>query len=104
MTDTPRDALEGLARLAFERCNDAVRLMCRMDSLTDKEIARLNLSAVSEIKRHKDGTLEIRFCDRLKALELLASYTSAREISSSASSFYAALESAARSVCDADAV
>lgn len=104
MAETPQNALVGLRRLAFDRCNDAVRLLRRMDTLTDREIARLNLSVVSEIRRHKDGTLEIKFCDRLKALELLASYTAAREGPNAASSFYAALESAARAVRDADEV
>jgi hypothetical protein len=101
---TENTALSGLARLAFEPVNDAVRLMARMETMTDREIAKLNLLAVSEIRRLKDGALEMKFFDRLKAFELLASYTARPEGSASATSFYAALENAAKTVCDADAV
>jgi hypothetical protein len=98
------EALAGLKKLAFEPVNDAVRLMCRLETLTDREIAKLSLLAVSEIKRLKDGALEIKFFDRLKAFELLAEYTASAEDASAASSFYGALESAAKAARDADAL
>jgi hypothetical protein len=97
-------ALSGLRRLALEPVNDAVRLMARMETMTDREIAGLNLLAVSEIRRLKDGALEMKFFDKLKAFELLASYTAKPEANAAASSFYEALESAAKTVCGADAV
>ena len=99
-----REALSGLKKLAQAPANDAVRLMARMGELSDTQIARLNLSAVSEIRRLKDGALEMKFFDRLKAFELLMASTAQPEGSAAASSFYAALESAAKTVCDADAV
>jgi hypothetical protein len=101
---TENAALGGLRRLAFEPVNDAVRLMARIDVMTDREIAKLNLLAVSEIRRLKDGALEMKFFDRLKALELLASCAARPEANDAASSFYEALENTAKTVCDADAV
>jgi hypothetical protein len=105
LENKPEDlALAGLRRLALEPVNDAVRLMARMETMTDREIMKLNLSAVSELRRLKDGALEIKFFDRLKAFELLASYTVKPDANATASSFYAALENTAKTVCCADAV
>jgi hypothetical protein len=101
---TESAALDGLRRLAFGPVNDAVRLMARMEAMPESEIAGLDLLAVSEIRRLKDGALEMKFFDRLKAFELLASYTVKPEENAAANSFYAALENAAKTVCDADAV
>ena len=99
-----REALSGLKKLAQAPANDAVRLMARMDTLSDMQIARLNLTAVSEIRRLKDGALEMKFIDRLKAYELLIANTERPGASASAGSFYAALENAAKTVSDDDAV
>ncbi len=59
----------GYEKLAFGKVNDAVRLMFP-DGLTPAEIKKLDLFGVSELRQTKDG-LEIRFYDRLKALECL---------------------------------
>ena len=61
----------GLMRLAFGSVADAMRLMLCEDSLTADEIEKLDLFNVSEIKRPKGGGLEIKFFDRLRALEKL---------------------------------
>lgn len=65
-----RLAALGYQRLAFGGIGDAVSLLYR-DSLTEDELREMDLFAVSEIKRPKDGALEIKFFDRLKALEKL---------------------------------
>ena len=62
---------KGLMRLAFGSVADAMRLMLCEDSLTADEIEKLDLFNVSEIKRPKGGGLEIKFFDRLRALEKL---------------------------------
>ncbi len=72
--------------------------------MTDLQLVRLNLSAVSEIRQLKDGVLEMKFFDRLKAYELLMAHTEKPEEGAGAGSFYAALENAAKAVSDADAV
>lgn len=62
-------AERGFRKIAFGRVNDAVRLMFR-DSLGPGELEKLNLNSVAELKQTKDG-LEIKFYDRMKALECL---------------------------------
>ena len=65
-----RSAAErGLRKIAFGRVNDAVCLMFR-DGIGPEELKKLNLNSVAELKQTKDG-LEIKFYDRMKALECL---------------------------------
>lgn len=63
-------ALSGVYQLAFGGVSDAVRLLYR-EQLTDEEIEGLDLSCVAEIKRSKDKSIEVKFFDRLKALDRL---------------------------------
>jgi hypothetical protein len=62
-------AVDGLKRLAFGSIADAVRLILSEEPL---DIESLDLYSVSEIKRTDKGT-EIKFYDRIKALEALLS-------------------------------
>ena len=59
-----------LYRVMFSENTDAFRLLYR-DTITDEELAGLNLSGVAEIKRTKDKSVEIKFFDRLKVLDKL---------------------------------
>ena len=68
-------------------------MLCE-NSLSAEEIEKLDLFNVSEIKRPKGGGLEIKFFDRLKALEKLAALGGAEE--NSQSSFIKALSEGAR--------
>lgn len=61
--------VSGYRRLAFGKVNDAVRLMFP-EGLTPEEMKKLDLTSVAELRQAKDG-LEIKFYDRLKALECL---------------------------------
>lgn len=65
-------ALIGYQRLAFGSVSDAVRLVCA-ESLSELKLDDMDLFLVSEIKKPKDGSMEIKFFDRLKALEKLGS-------------------------------
>lgn len=97
------NTLDGLTRLAFGRINDAVLLLSGGAELGADEISRLDLFQISEIRQNKEGGLDIKFYDRLKAFELLlAAYP--HEEPPAASSFFGALESAAKSACDPDAI
>ncbi len=69
----PRLADIGYRRLAFGSISDALTLLF-MESPTPDALARMDLGMISEIKRNKDGMLEIRFFDRLKALEKLGEH------------------------------
>lgn len=63
-------ARAGYERLAFGDVSDAVRLMFEGDPAA-VDPARYDLFNVAEIKRPKDGAMEIKFFDRIKALEKL---------------------------------
>lgn len=62
-----QDVLRQLARLAFGRANDCVRLV--LEDAPD--VQALDLSLLSEVKRNEKGTVEIRLVDRIRALERL---------------------------------
>ena len=65
----PTGVKSGYEKLAYGKVNDAVQLMFR-DGLTPQELKKLDLYSVAEMKQTKDG-LEIKFYDRMKALEAL---------------------------------
>ena len=56
---------------ALARANDAVKLAYCQEP-TEDEIRRLDLGAVAEFRRSNLGSVEIRFIDRVKALQALA--------------------------------
>ena len=58
----------GYERLALGKVTDAIKLLY-CENLSDDEIEKLDLTNISEIKKPKDGAMEIKFFDRLKALE-----------------------------------
>lgn len=60
----------GYERLAFGEISDCIKLMFIKD-FDENQIKSMNLFNISEIKRLKDGTIEIKFFDRMKALEKL---------------------------------
>ncbi len=62
----------GYQRLAFGNISDAVSLLY-MENPSRADLSTMDLFLVSEIKRPKDGSMEIKFFDRLKALEKLES-------------------------------
>lgn len=65
------DVSTGLKRLAFGNCTDAIYLIFADELPPPDVISKLDLFNVSEIKRVKGGGVEIKFSDRLKALEKL---------------------------------
>lgn len=81
-------ARAGYERLAFGSIKDAVRLMFEPE-LNDRMLEEYDLYNVSEIKRPKDGAMEIKFFDRIKALEKLEGTAEPEE--NRVSEFYGAL-------------
>lgn len=63
-------ACMGYERLAFGSVADAIRLLY-VDELDEVGLEAMDLFGISEIKRPKDGAIEIKFFDRLRALEKL---------------------------------
>ena len=66
----PKLAPAGYYRMAFGGVSDALRLLYT-EQPTEEELNEMDLFMISEIKKPKDGMLEIKFFDRLKALEKL---------------------------------
>ena len=62
-------AICGLYRLAYGGASDALTLLYR-DELSEDDLNLLDLRNVSEIKRTDKG-IEIKFCDRIKAIDKL---------------------------------
>ncbi len=95
LKDTATDvgAMSGLSRLAYGAVNDAVKLL-RTDGVESSDIDALDLYNIAEIKKPKEGCLEIKFFDRLKALEKLYLINEAKA-ADEFDSFYRALERSA---------
>lgn len=85
-------AKTGYQRLAFGNVADAVSLLF-IENPTKVQLENMDLFSVSEIKRPKDGAMEIKFFDRLKALEKLESLSTNKE--SEINPFYEALKTGA---------
>ncbi len=83
----------GYFRLAFGCVSDAVNLLF-MNEATREQIETMDLFNISEIKRKKGGEIEIKFFDRLKALDKLSELSDLSD-SGSASSLYQAIEKGA---------
>ena len=86
----------GLRRIAFASSADAVKLLLS-DDLQNIDIDALDLFNVAEIKKPKGGGIEIKFFDRIKALEKLGDL-SVGDIQDAGQSFYEALEKSASSL------
>ena len=92
--------VRGLMRLAFGSVADAMKLMLCEETMSAEEIEKLDLFNVSDIKRPKGGGLEIKFFDRLKALERLEKIGSCED--DTQSSFVKALSDGAKLLSEED--
>lgn len=68
-------AFIGYQRLAFGNTSDAVSLLYTKEP-QEADFGAMDLFMISEIKKPKDGSVEIKFFDRLKALEKLEQISS----------------------------
>lgn len=93
----------GLRRLAFGSTADAVKLILSAGTDNSPDIDNLDLFNVSEIKYTYGKGMEIKFFDRLKALEKLNEITQSGA-QSSALSFYEAIERSAKSNTEDDSL
>lgn len=87
------DAIRRLAELAFGRANDAVALALGGPGVRET-VAEMDLSAVAEFKVTDKGGVEVKFLDRVRALEALCAALDGR-ISTGADDFFRALEDSA---------
>ena len=83
------DVLRRLERLADQRANDAVKLAFLGEDQVG-EIDRMDLRALTELKRHGKGAVEIKLVDKILALETLCDI--ARQSGEGAEALFQALE------------
>lgn len=95
--ESRKAVLRQIRKLAESRVNDAVRLAFLSEEELG-ELAKLDLSAVAEFKRSSNGTVEVKFIDRLAALQWLMDRA---EEDPKAKRLYEALEGAAGQVGEA---
>jgi len=88
-------AVIGYERLAFGNISDAIKLLF-LEKFTIDDIEKMNLFNISEIKKPKDGAIEIKFFDRIRALEKLEQIDS--ENSDKEKPFYYALENSIKNI------
>ncbi len=86
--------LEGYEKIAFGSIADSVRLLFCED-ISYRALKNLDLFSVSEIKRAKGGAMEIKFFDRLKALECMENYSMTNSLNPN---FYKALLDGAKAL------
>ena len=96
------EVTEGYRRLAFGSVADAVKLILSDELPDGSEIEKLDLTMVSDIKRPKGGGLEVKFFDRLKALDRLCELSNAASAGEN-SDFLSALDRSARALRGDDA-
>ncbi len=92
-TDT---GLYGLERIAFGSVADAVRLLLCDPLPQGENLETMDLFMISEIKKPKGGGVEIKFFDRLKAMELLCELKSTHKQEQAAPFYQALCEGAQR--------
>ncbi len=87
-------AVAGLTRLAFGSAADCVKLLLLYPEMESNEIQKLDLFLLSEVKKTKDGGMELKLFDRFKALEKLLSVPDAGKGDEGLNSFYQAMSAA----------
>ena len=86
----------GFRRLAFGSTADCIKLVFR-DDISDEDIESFDLFNVSEIKKAKNGNVEIKFFDRIKAMEHLLNCENTHN-NDSAVEFFEAIQKGANAI------
>lgn len=94
MKKSRQKAREGYERLAFGGVADAIRLLYD-EHPGNEELGGMDFFNIAEIRRPKDGSMEIKFFDRLRALEKLEELEGAKQ---EASPLFRAVEEGARAL------
>ena len=89
------EVVSGYRQLAFGSVADALKLIYSDELPNAYELEGLELFNISEIKRPKGGGIEIKFFDRMKALEHLEALGNGEKDDDTALPFYLALEKSA---------
>ena len=87
------DVLRELKKIALSKPNAAIGLAYQ-EKPSRQMIQRLDLSAVSEFRRNSAGAVELRFIDRVKALQTLYELLGIGADEGQTDEFFRALEEA----------
>lgn len=90
------EVTQGLRRVAFGSVADGVRLALSAGEVTAGELENMDLFNLSELKFSKGGVVEVKFYDRMEALDRL--YRVAQEQKQNGDPFYHAMELGARAL------
>ena len=82
-------ATSGYERLAFGNISDSIKLLF-CENISAKDLEKMDLFNIAEIRKPREGAMEIKFFDRLKALEKLEEIDA--NTKEEGSTFYKALE------------
>lgn len=85
------DVIEALRKIAFCRPNAAIEL-AYLEKPSRSAIRAFDLGAVAEFRRKSDGSVEIKFVDRVKALDALYLLLGGGENDGDTNEFLRALE------------
>ncbi len=96
--ETRETVLEGYRRIAFGDVKDPVRLLF-CEELSPRTLNGMDLFNVSEIKRPKGGGMEIKFFDRIRALQCMQELDGKE---SAPCGFYQALEEGAKALASGE--
>ncbi len=96
------EVISGYRQLAFGSVADALKLIYSDDTPNLYDLEGLELFNISEIKKPKGGGIEIKFFDRMKALEHLEALSNGENDENSALPFYLALEKSAAALRSSD--
>lgn len=89
---------KGLADLAYGKVSDPISLLFMSEEEIVEKLPKLKLINISEIKRPKGGGMEIKFFDRIKAVEKLAEIESTNQ--NEGTDFFSALEESAKKLSE----
>lgn len=94
MNQKSSEAVAGLKRIAFGSVADAVWLCQKGECPSREELEQLDLYMISELKFTKGGAVEVKFFDRIKALDMLSAQAETK--GGKAEPFFLALGSSAK--------
>lgn len=88
------EIIESYRKIAFGGIKDPIKLLF-LEEISQRTLNKLDLFSVSEIKRPKGGGMEIKFFDRIKALQCLENMTRQK---GTENSFFEAFENGAKNL------
>lgn len=92
--DFEQKVINGYERIAFGSIKDSIKLLFTQE-LNTRALGHMDLFSISEIKRPKGGGMEIKFFDRIKALQCLQEIENKSE---GTESLYKVIEESARAL------